>query len=185
MPDAAREKPTKQEVDALCERANEAIGSRPEDITTQTTLIKDPNDVALMCCLVETLEDLVTDPDAHAEAIRNHKHNLSTIATQAAEISRLRAELGEAHKTADGKAIRVGMKVWWWCEGSFDEMTGASEPAEWVRGRVTYIGEKQFNEYLGEVTIGVDNADWEGGNLEVFASKDAAFLSAAKEQGDG
>lgn len=96
------------------------------------------------------------------------------------EVRHLRELLAKLPKTADGVPIVYGMTVWY-----FDEEAETPVDATWfghgdfVSTTVTAVYTKGFSEYVGDVTVGVAG-DWEGGNLEVFSTREAAIAFTEK-----
>lgn len=91
------------------------------------------------------------------------------------------AKLVEAMpKTADGVPIVFGMDVWF-----FDEEANEPADAKWVsrgdfvKSKVNGIYRSQFIDkslYKGVAAIGVE-AHWEGGNEDVWSTREAAMAS--------
>ena len=85
--------------------------------------------------------------------------------------------------TADGVPIIYGMEVWYW-----DEEEEPPRDATWdsrgdfVKTTINGVFAKNFKEYAGEVTVSVAADSWEGGNGDVYSTREAA-LSATRQAG--
>lgn len=126
----------------------------------------------------EAAQEIFSKYHEHAEALHNEIVRLrSALARVTAECEGL--SLG-VPKTADGVPITFGMTVFM----ADPDGNPWPEPAEPVSGQVTGIYASS-HDYPGGVCIGF--GDWEGGNLEVYSSRDAFFArhAARKEAADG
>ena len=75
------------------------------------------------------------------------------------ERGNLRRIIGTLPMTADGCLIALGGTVFVWYEGFFDELTGSSEPAEWVGETVNAIYQRPDGALIGTANFEVDPTD--------------------------